>query len=199
MKWVWRILGSLAALAGIAVVGLLLAGLRTNHGRNSATIEIARPVAQVWRYLSTDELTKKWVSGLEEIRHLTPGIEGAGEKLYLVETYENERVAMEMTIERFEAPHHIAFTLVGLGDPSQGFTERGEYLLAEQNGTTRLTLSGTTVYNGFLPRLFEPLITPAAQKKLEEDLHRLKQLVESESPSPISALLGVGLADPRLS
>jgi hypothetical protein len=37
---------------------------------------------------------------------------------------------------------------------------------------------------GFFPRLFEPLITPEAGKKLTEDLQRLKQLVEAE-PKPI--------------
>ncbi len=69
-------------------------------------------------------------------------------------------------------------------DPSKGSIEKGGYELAEQNGRTRLTLSAQSEYTGFLPRLFEPLITPAAQKKLEGDLARLKSLVEGEAAMP---------------
>jgi len=87
VKWIWRILDGICALVVLCATGLWLYGLRPSHGRNSATIEISRPAAQVWRCITTDELTKKWVSGLEEIRHLTPGVTGAAEKLALVERY----------------------------------------------------------------------------------------------------------------
>jgi len=184
MKWVWRILGGIAALAVVCVGGLWLAGLRPGHGHNSATVEINRPAAQVWRYLTTDDLTKKWVGGLEVIRHDTPGVQGTGEKLYLVETYEGERVEMEMTMGRVEAPHVMEFTIVALGDPSNGFTEKGGYALEERDGKTRLTLAATSEYEGFLPRLIEPLITRSADEKLAGDLARLKALVEAE---PIAA------------
>jgi uncharacterized protein YndB with AHSA1/START domain len=180
MKWIGRILGGLAAVAVLCIAGLWLAGLRPNHGRNSGTVEINRPAAQVWRYLTNDELTKRWVSGLDEIQHLTPGVSGAGEKLRLRERYEGNVAEMEMTMGRVEAPQHMQFTIIGLGDPSNGFTEKGEYVLEERDGKTRVTLSGQTEYHGLLVRLMEPLITPAADKKLAGDLARLKVLVEAE-------------------
>jgi len=180
VKWVWRILGAMVALVVLGVAGLWLYGLRPSHGKNSANIEINRPAAQVWRYITIDELTKKWVSGLEEIRHTTPGISGAGEKLYLVESYEGERFPMEMTIERVAEPRELTFVLVSVGAPSNSFTERGGYLLEERNGKTRVTLAAQTDYHGFLARLFEPFITPAADEKLRGDLARLKSLVEAE-------------------
>ena len=182
MKWVWRIFGGIAALVVLCAAGLWLYGLRPSHGRNSATIEINRPAAQVWRYMTNDELTKKWVSGLEEIRHMTPGVTGAGEKLYLVEAYEGERFPMEMTIERVVEPRELTFVLIGVGDPSNSFTEKGIYLLEEHEGKTRLTLAAQTDYHGFLPRLMEPIITKQADAKVAGDLARMKALVEAEAP-----------------
>ena len=179
MKWVWRILGGIAALVVLCVAGLWLYGLRPSHGRNSTSIEINRPAAEVWRYITTDELTKKWVGGLEEIRHTTPGVTGAGEKLYLVESYEGERFPMEMSIERVSAPRELTFLIISVGDPSNSFTERGGYVLEERDGRTRVTLSAQTDYRGVLPRLMEPIITKQADAKLADDLARLKSLVEA--------------------
>jgi carbon monoxide dehydrogenase subunit G len=180
MKWVWRIVGGIAALVVLCVAGLWIAGMRPGHGHNSGSVEINRPAAQVWRYLTDDELTKKWVSGLEEIQHVTPGVTGAGEKLRLKERYEGDVVEMEMTMGRIDAPWRMEFTLEGLGDPSNGFTEKAQYLLEEKDGKTRVTLSAQTEYHGLLVRLMEPVITPAADKKLAGDLSRLKSLVEAE-------------------
>jgi len=182
MKWVWRILGGIAGVAVVCVAGMWLWGLRPGHGENLVTVEIDRPAANVWRYVTTDELTNKWVSGLEEIRHTTPGVSGAGEKLYMVESYEGERFPMEMTVERYTAPGELTFTLVSIGDPSNSFTEKGGYLLEEHDGRTRLTLTAHTEYHGFLPRLFEPIITRQAQAKLAGDVARLKALVEAKPP-----------------
>ena len=180
MKWVRRILGGILALVALCVAGLWLAGLRPGQGYCAATVEINRRPAQVWRYLTTDELTKKWVSGLEVIRHDSPGVHGSGEKLHMVESYEGERVEMEMTMGRVEAPRVMEFTLVALGDPSNGFTEKGGYALEERDGKTRVTLAATSEYHGFLLRLMEPLITRSAKEKLRGDLARLKALVEAE-------------------
>jgi uncharacterized protein YndB with AHSA1/START domain len=183
MKWVWRTLGTIIALVVLCVAGLWLAGMRPGHGYGSGSVEINRPAAQVWRYLTDDELLKKWISGLTEIRHISPGVTGPGEKLRLAERYGSETVEMEMTMGRVEAPHLMEFTLEGLGDPSNGFTEQAKYTLEEKDGKTRVTLSAQTEYHGFLIRLLEPLITPQADKKLAEDLARLKALVESAPAS----------------
>jgi uncharacterized protein YndB with AHSA1/START domain len=182
MKWLSRIFGAVVALVALCVAGLWLAGMRPGHGHNSGSVEINRPAAQVWRYLTDDELIKKWVSGLAEIRHMTPGVTGEGEKLRLKEGYEGKGVEMEMTMWRIEAPRRMEFTLEGLGDPANGFTEKAAYVLEEKDGKTRVTLSAQTEYHGFLVRLMEPLITPAADKKLAGDLARLKAMVEAEPP-----------------
>jgi len=63
MKWVWRILGVLAALCVLPFVGLWLAGMRPGHGHVVAEVVIDRPAAQVFRWLMDDDLAKKWIGG----------------------------------------------------------------------------------------------------------------------------------------
>ena len=180
MKWLLRTVVAVMGLVATVVVVLFLVGLRPSHGKNSATVEINRPAWQVWRCITEDELLKKWVSGLVEIQSSTPGKPGVGTKLRLAVIYEGQRTEMELTLTSYEPNKWMGFAMKSLGDPSNGFTENGEYALVERDGRTRLTLSAQSQYYGFLPRLCEPLITPAAQKKLEGDLARLKTLVEVE-------------------
>jgi hypothetical protein len=59
-----------------------------------------------------------------------------------------------------------------------GFDVGGRYDLAEQEGKTRLRYVGVARYKTMLARLMEPVITPAAQKQLEQNLTTLKRLVE---------------------
>lgn len=180
MKWVWRILAGIVGLIVLAIACLWLAGFRDGAGKNSATVEIDRPAAQVWRYLNDDELVKKWVSGLSEIRHLNPETRGVGARFILAEVMGNERTEMEMEVTAFEPHRRIAFRIYSLPGASPGFSETGEYVLEEQAGRTRLTLSGESKYFPFFIQLLEPVITPQAQKKLQGDLARLKAMVEAE-------------------
>lgn len=180
MKWVVRILLAVVGLVVLAASSLWLAGFREGAGRNSATVEIHRPAAQVWRYLRDDELVKKWAIGLTEIEHVNPEVKEVGARLRMVGGQGNQRMEMEMEITAWEPMRRIAFKLASVGHASEGFRETGEYLLEESGGRTRISLTTHSTYYPFWIQLMEPVITPAAQKSLEQSLANLKRLVEAE-------------------
>jgi uncharacterized protein YndB with AHSA1/START domain len=182
MKWVQRILGGLVGLCVLAIAGLWLAGLRPGHGRLVAEVVIDRPPTQVFRWLTEDERVKKWIAGLEEVRPISaPADESeVGKKFHMVEVYKGERVEMEMVVTKFENDRALSILVTSVGDPTTGFAETGDYTLAEQASKTRLRFDVQAKYFGFLPRLLEPMITPEANAKLQEDFRRLKALVEAE-------------------
>ena len=62
---------------------------------------------------------------------------------------------------------------------SKGFETLSTYRLQEGGGRTRLTSTLESKYSMILARLLAPIVTREAQKKLEADLARLKQLVET--------------------
>jgi uncharacterized protein YndB with AHSA1/START domain len=140
MKWVWRILGVLAALCVLPFVGLWLAGMRPGHGHVVAEVVIDRPAAQVFRWLMDDDLAKKWIGGLEEIREVSAPAGGGevGKKLRLIESYNGQRVEMDMEVTKFEKDRALSVLVSSVGDPKNGFTETGDYTLAEQGGKTRV-------------------------------------------------------------
>ncbi len=185
MKWVVRILAGFIGIAVLAVAALWLAGFRPGHDHIAAEVLIDRPSPQVFRYLTDDDLVKKWIGGLVELKEIATPPDGgeAGKKFRVGEVYKDQRVDMEMTVTRYEKNRMLSLYITSLGDPSNGFTETGDYTLAEEDGKTRLRFEVKTKYLGFLPRLFEPFITAEATKKLNEDLLRMKQLLEAE-PKP---------------
>jgi len=182
MKWVLRILGGLVGLCVLAVGGLWLAGMRPGHGKIIAQVVIERPAPQVFLWLTDDERVKKWIGGLTEIRQVSASADSSevGRKFRLVEYYNGERVEMEMDVTKFEKDRALSILVSSVGDPNDGFTETGDYTLSEQDGKTRLRFEVRTKYTGFVLRLMEPLITPKAKEKLEEDFHRMKELAEAE-------------------
>ena len=182
MKWLKRILIAVLALVVLCVGGLFLWGLRPSHGHVVAEVSIDRPAPQVFRFLMNDDLLKKWIGGMGELKQVSAPADGGevGKRFRLAETYKDQRVEMDMTVTRFERNKALSILVASAGDPANGFTETGDYTLTEQNGKTLLRFDVQTKYFGVVPRLFEPIITPAAARKLNEDFQRLKQLAEAE-------------------
>lgn len=182
MKWIARILAGLVGVVVFGVLALLIAGRRPDHGRIAREVEIDRPAAQIFRWITTEELLKKWIDGLAELRPESAPADGSevGRRFRIVEVYKGERVEMEMEVVRFERDKDLTIHVASTGDRNSGFLETAEYALTEANGKTRVRIEGRTEYYGYVPRLFEPLITRDARKKLRGDLSRLKTLVEAE-------------------
>ena len=181
MKWVWRILGGVVGLLVLVVLGLWLVGMRPGHGHNEGSVEIARPVEKVWPWLSENDKLKQWIQGLAEIHSITPGVQGVGERLHVSMVFDGHRTDVEMRITEYEKFRKLGYEMLSVGDPKNGFRSKLLYTIEVNDGRTRVTLKDDSTYYGFLPRLFEPLITPSAQKPLEENFARLKRLAETES------------------
>jgi uncharacterized protein YndB with AHSA1/START domain len=166
----------------LGVLALLIAGKRPNHGRIVREVEIDRPATQVFRWITTEELLKKWIDGLKELRPESTPADGSevGRKFRIVEVYKGERIEMKMEVVRFERDRNLTIRVASVGDLNNGFVETAEYRLTEADGKTRVRIDARTDYYGHIPRLFEPLITRDARKKLRGDLNRLKTLVEAE-------------------
>jgi hypothetical protein len=90
----------------------------------------------------------------------------------------NERVNMEMTVTHYEKNRSLSIYGASVGDRNKGFTETGDYTLAEQNGKTLLRFEVRTKYLGFLPQIFERSSRPKPTKNSVRILQRMKHLVE---------------------
>lgn len=177
MKWVWIILGALVGLIALAVLVLFALGFRKEAGHMAGSIEIDRPPEAVWPWLTEPDKMKQWITWLEEIRDESPEVRGPGKKVVWVMNDPNMKQKVEIHGEIL-AEEPLRKISVRLGS-DMGFSGVSSWILEDLGGRTRFTTDGTFEYTQWMAKLFEPLITPQAKKKMQSDQARLKQMVES--------------------
>jgi uncharacterized protein YndB with AHSA1/START domain len=141
--------------------------------RNEHTVEIDAPVERVFEYVAEPERMHEWVGGLLEFRPLGPG-PALGARGVQVVHMAGRRWELESELTRYEPPRELEARLV-----HKDFESLASYRLEESNGRTRVTTTMETEYKQAFARLLAGVVTRQAQKKLEADLARLKQVVES--------------------
>lgn len=144
--------------------------------RNEHAVEIDRPPADVFPHLIASERRLAWMGALSDSEQVTEGeprlgtrfrdvFEDAGQRIEIdaevVEWKPNERLATRLSADAFEA------------------TARQD--LEEVDGRTRLVTTIETDYKGRVARLMAGVLTRHTQRRLEEDLGRLKTIVERQS------------------
>jgi uncharacterized protein YndB with AHSA1/START domain len=179
MRVLAYVAASLGVLLSLAVLALIAYGHRTEAGRVRSAIEIQRPPGVVFPWITDGPHLTQWVSWLKEVRALAPGPLGAGSRVVWVMEDPNMGGPVEVGAEYLRYEEGRGFDVqIAMARAFDGTTR---YLLTDLGaGRTRLEQDGTYHYQQWFARLLEPLVTPQAQKKLEGDLARLKQLVEAE-------------------
>jgi len=177
MKILKLVAAVVAAIVVLSSMTLFALSRRADAGRNVAAVEVNRPAEHVFRYLTEPEKVKAWVSWLVEIRSTGQGL-GAKDTWIMEDPNANgERVSMDAPVVEWDSPRAIT---VDITSP-MGFTGKQTYRLVPLgDGRTRLEADGRFEYGPWYWQLLEPLVTPEAQKKLEGDLARLKQLAEKD-------------------
>ena len=162
-----------------AVSALVVAGRRSGAGRMTATVDIARPRADVFSWIVEPERQREWMSGIVEARLLTDGPLRVGSRMRQVHDDGRERVEMETAITELAGDSVLGVRVTGAN-----FRIDGRYELLALAGTTRVRYASSSRFSHPLLALIEPLITPVAQRKLDGDFARLEVLVESAGASP---------------
>lgn len=179
MKWVIRIVGGIAGLLLLCVVVLLARGHRANANRVHASVEVNTTPDRVWPWIDDGDKMKQWVSWTVEVRPDGPQQTGVGARRISVMRDENnggQLMSILGTITEYTPPSRLRYRLTSQGafqgDETFELTNLG-------SGRTRLDVTMTYTFASSFARILEPLITPAAEKKLGGDMARLKSLVES--------------------
>jgi hypothetical protein len=142
--------------------------------RNEHSVEIAAAPAEVFPWLAASELRCEWMGALTDSEPLTEGSPGIGSRFRDVFEDLGQRVELEAEIVELDPPHAMTVHLV-----SKVFDATSSQRLEElEGGRTRLIAVIETEYKQRAARIAAPVVTRHAQKRLEQDLERLKELVE---------------------
>ncbi len=144
--------------------------------RFELSVDIDRPVHEVWALLTDPERVPDWQSSAESSHQVSDGEMGVGTRLRDERRFMGRRATSEVEVTEFE-PEQL-FTLHGLSGPVR-FTVR--HRLSERDGGTRVDVEAQGDPGGMGSRLMRPVIERAASHELRSDFERFKRLVEAET------------------
>lgn len=138
------------------------------------TIDINAPVERVFAHLDDADFATKWISGLESMEALTEGGNRVGAKTRHIYN-ENGRIIemMEETII-YEADKKVK-----IHGKTDGFELTAQYELEAITTGTRLYYEAETHMTSLFMKLMSPIINYSSNNKVNEDLNRLKSLLEN--------------------
>jgi uncharacterized protein YndB with AHSA1/START domain len=137
---------------------------------------IAAPPTTVFPWLAESEARCRWMGALVESEPLTDGPPEPGSRFRDVFEDHGQRIELEAELVEVEPPRVLVVHLV-----SDVFEATIDQRLERADGGTRLTAEIETTYTKLAARLLASVLTRHAQKQLEADLARLKELVESDA------------------
>jgi uncharacterized protein YndB with AHSA1/START domain len=148
--------------------------------RNEHTVEIAAPPAVVFPWLVGSAGRLRWMGALVESEALDEGRPQVGSRFRDVFENLGQRIELEAELVELDPPRALAVHLV-----ADALEATSRSRLEATEGGSRLTATIETTYKARGARLVAPIVSRRAQRQLEDDLARLKELVErGEEPAP---------------
>ena len=140
------------------------------------TVIINRPIKEVWAFFKNPDTLKLWLGGFQRFEQVsgTPGTVGAKAKHYFLE--KGKDLVMDEEIIEVIPEKKIVGTLSSpmmVNTVTNYFNDLG-------NNQTEYSLSSDTQFKGFFWKQIGPLMKSEFKKRQENDLQRLKQVLENQ-------------------
>ena len=137
----------------------------------SHTVTIPGPPAEVFPWLLEDDLVPRWAGGVE--RYEVNGPLKAGARVRQRLHVSGQAIDVDMEIARYDPPREAETRF-----STNGIDVVNVYSLAADGvASTRLTQSLDARASGLTARLLLPAVQPRLERKLTEDLERLRALL----------------------
>jgi len=141
-----------------------------------ATIQLGKPPREVFRFLDDEDNAPKWNSRAVEMKRTSPGEKRVGAKLHYVYRDAGRQRAVDGRVTAYEKDRKLA---MNFSDPMMDISVVFE--LSPASGGTEVKHFIEIEPKTFLVKLMTPIIRAATKKGLQNDLQRLKALLESRS------------------
>jgi uncharacterized protein YndB with AHSA1/START domain len=180
MDFLVRVLKVLLALVLASVVVLWFAAHRGDRGYIGLEVAIDRPAPMVFRWITSDQLLRRWISDLAKLEKTgSAGLAQANDVYRIDELIGQRRVALDVRVIRV-IPNQELELAVKPAESSGGYAAAADFKLFPNGDYTRLVFTSHSDFEGFGDQMIEPILTYATKKKVEEDLTRLKLMIEAE-------------------
>ena len=183
MNALTRTLKLLIALLVLAAVILWFAAQRSDHGYIEEEVTVDRPAAVVFRWMTTDELLRRWISDTAKLQRLdTVGPSATPNTVYEIDGSVGTRsVSVQVRVLRVTPNQELDLSVGPAHSSEKSFTCNAEFKLLPNGEYTRVLFSSRTAFYDLSGQAFEPVLTYAARRKVQESLARLKWMAEAEA------------------
>jgi uncharacterized protein YndB with AHSA1/START domain len=139
------------------------------------SIDVDRPPAEVFAYLTDADRLAEWQSSAVEAHW--QGERAAGARIREVRTFLGRRIETELEVTEFEPDRRFALRAV-----SGPVRFSVSHVLEPHDGGTRIGFVGDGEPGGFF-RLAEPAVARAAERQFKNDFETLKDILEGRASS----------------
>ena len=135
----------------------------------SHSVELPRPPAEVFPWLLEEDKVPRWTGHLERYERLDDGPLGQGSKVRQVLDVSGRTIDVTLEITGYQPPSGAQTRF-----STNGIDVVSSYALEAAGAGTRLTQAIEAKPGGLSARMLVPVIQPRLEKKLTEDLERLR-------------------------
>jgi uncharacterized membrane protein len=143
----------------------------------SDSVVIAKPVPQVFAFVSDHENLPAWTVGVKHARRLTEGPPASGSTYRVTGTLLGRSIESRYLVTSFELGRGFDGTMTS---PAFGFSER--YRFESAGDGTRVSMTATVEPRGLF-RLFTPVMAAGVRRQVHADHRRLKTVLERPAPA----------------
>jgi uncharacterized protein YndB with AHSA1/START domain len=139
----------------------------------SHTVAIPRSPEDVFPWLLEADRVPRWTGHLDVYEPVSGGPLGVGSRVRQALTVSGQEIAVELEITRYDPPRGAESRF-----SAHGIDVVNQYALEAADGGTRLTQSLEAKPRSLSARMLAPIVQPKLERKLTEDLERLRALLE---------------------
>ena len=143
--------------------------------KESFTMEVMRPLEEVFAYVSDFRNNPKWQDGLEETKQSPDGPTAVGTKVTEVRMFLGQRMESVLDVTEFEPNKRLSFKSVG--GPIQF---KSVQTFESIPGGTRSTMVFEAEPGGFF-KLAEPMVASGMRKNIADSTAKLKATLEAKT------------------
>ena len=136
------------------------------------TVTLPRTPEEVFPWLFEQDRVPQWTGDLEAYEVIGDGRLGRGTRVRQVLTVSGQRVDLELELTRYEPPRHADSRFA-----ISGVDVEITYSLSAAAGACELTQTLEGRASSFTARMLLPVVQPRLERKLTEDLERLRDLL----------------------
>jgi uncharacterized protein YndB with AHSA1/START domain len=185
MGFLAQALKFLLVLLLLAAVVLWFAARRADRGYFEEEVTINRAAPVIYRWITTDYLLRRWISDVTKLEKIG-SVGQAPQTNYtyrLDEFIGTHHVSLTVTVVRAIPNQELELSVSPTTESGNNFIDRIKFKLLPSGDYTRVVFSSRTKFDSLSDQIFEPILTYATRNKLQEDLERLKSMIEAEPTS----------------